>query len=117
MFDHFLCQEFEKRNETPPESLIKNKPGAAVTEPNLLLKKAQVCHAKERKDEMFSTLQKLPKDEQISFLQRNGYVNEAADEMIGRGEIYVTFNIVHLPYPLNTHILKLKYFLCSELYR
>lgn len=98
---HFVCQEFKNRNETPAENLIKNKPDAAFTEPNLLLKKAQVCHTKQAKGEMLSTLQKLPKDEQISFLERNGYVEEAADKMAQSGEKSV--NSTQYLFPDHTH--------------
>ena len=95
-FEHFLSllsflscplQEFERKGLPVPKALMDNKPEAAFTVASLSYKAATLYHNCKETKKMLAAIERLPnKEDQIKFLQKHGYLQDAAQLMCSDGE-------------------------------
>ena len=85
----FPCplQEFERKGLPVPKALIDNKPEATFTVASLSYKAARFYHRYGETKKMLAAIERLPdKEDQIKFLQKHGYLEDAAQLMRCDGE-------------------------------
>ena len=85
----FPCplQEFERKGLLVPRALIDNKPEATFTIASLSYKAARLYHRYGETEKMMAAIERLPnKEDQIKFLQKHGYLEDAAQLMCNDGE-------------------------------
>ncbi|KAK7091654.1 hypothetical protein V1264_009311 [Littorina saxatilis] len=81
-------QDFEKKGLPVPKPLVDHKPEAAFMVASLSYKAAMFYHRYGEKQKMLAAIERLPnKEDQITFLQKHGYVKEAAHLMVLDGRI------------------------------
>ena len=82
-----FLQEFERKGLPVPKALMDNKPDAAFTVANLSFKAAKFYHRYGETKKMLAAIERLPdKEDQIKFLQKLGYLQDAAQLMCSDGE-------------------------------
>ena len=80
-------QVFERKGLPVPKALMDNKPDAAFTVANLSYKAAKFYHRYGETKKMLAAVERLPnKEDQIKFLQKLGYLQDAAQLMCSDGE-------------------------------
>ena len=85
----FPCplQEFERKGLPVPKALIDNKPEATFTITSLSYKAARFYHRYGETQKMLAAIERLPdKEDQIKFLKKHGYLEDAAQLMCSDGE-------------------------------
>ena len=85
----FPCplQEFKRKGLPVPKALIDNKPEATFTVASLSYKAARFYHRYGETKKMLAAIERLPdKEDQIKFLQKHGYLEDAAQLMCSDGE-------------------------------
>ena len=87
LFFPCFLQEFERKGLPVPKALIDNKPEATFTIASLSYKAARLYHRYGETKKMLAAIERLPdKEDQIKFLQKHGYLEDAAQLMCSDGE-------------------------------
>ena len=89
LFFSLPLQEFERKGLPVPKALIDNKPEATFTIASLSYKAARLYHRYGETKKMLAAIAHLPdKEDQIKFLQKHGYLEDAAQLMCSDGELF-----------------------------
>ena len=87
LFFSLPLQEFERKGLPVPKALIDNKPEATFTIASLSHKAARLYHHCGETKKMLAAIERLPdKEDQTKFLQKHGYLEDAAQLMCSDGE-------------------------------